>query len=166
MRSRILLPFLSVWVAAQPVRAADEVKPFAVPIEIRRFTLAEGLAFPKEFPDFLYAQLIEKLNAARVCRQVLGENEIPDPSLGESLVLEGKMLASKGAWYRGAGEKKITALVTFRRGSQTVFMKEITAGPNIFTRVSYEDENELWSAAALADRILKEVRAALKKIKR
>jgi|SRR5579871_104179 len=155
-----LLGFLAVY----PLLAQGVPKSKSITLEVRRFTLAEGVNFPKEFPDFLYALLIEKLTEAPIGAVVLGENELADPPGADTLVLEGKVLASKGAWYRGAGEKQIVTRVVFRRGADEIlFQKEVTAGPSVWTRVSYEDENELWSAAALADRIIKEVRAALKR---
>ena len=107
--------------------------------------------------------LTEKLRDAKLTTAVLGENELPDPPGIAYLALEGKMLAVRGAWYRGAGEKKLTAEVVLRRSTnETVFKKEISAGPSVWKRVSYEDENELWSAGALADRIVKEILIALK----
>jgi len=115
------------------------------------------VTLPKEFPDFLYALLTEKLQSAKLGNAVLGENEVLDPP-AKPWVLEGKMLAIRGAWYRGAGERALAAEVTLRRGpNETVFRKEISAAPSVWKRVSYPDENELWSAAALADRIVKEI---------
>lgn len=128
-------------------------------IELRRFSVSDGMTLPSEFPDFLYAVLVEKLAEARLPLAVLGENE-----LAGSMTLDGRMLAVRGAWYRGAGEKKLTAEVSLRRnGGEVLFRKEISAAPSVWKRVSYEDENELWSAAALADRIVKEIQAALKR---
>ena len=164
MRSYPFLYGLLVLSALCPGATAGDVRPKAAAIEIRRFTVAEGVSLPKELPDFLYALLVEKLEEAQLPAVILGENEMPDSPGPDPLVLEGRMLAARGAWYRGAGEKKLTAEVILRRGTaETVWKKVITAAPSVWTRVSYDDENELWSAAALAERIVKEIRSALKR---
>ncbi|MBZ5607513.1 MAG: hypothetical protein LAP38_04595 [Acidobacteriia bacterium] len=138
--------------------------PGRVALEVRRFRIAQSVVLPNEFQDFLYAQLLEKLKEAGLTDTVVGENEVADSPDGEALVLEGTMMKAEGAWYRGAGEKKLTAEITLRRSpDETVMEKEITAGPNLWTRASYPDENELWSAPALADRIVKEIRGARRK---
>jgi hypothetical protein len=163
MRRNRFLPLLLGLVALRPLAAAGDVKPKATNLEVQRFSVGEGVTLPKELPDFLYALLTEKLRDAKLTIAILGENELPDPPDPAALALEGKLLGARGAWYRGAGEKKLTAEVVLRRGSKdTIFKKELSAGPSVWTRVSYEDENELWSAAALADRIVKEIRDALK----
>lgn len=132
-------------------------------IEVRRFDFAPGVVYPPEFRDFLYTQLIQALEDSRQFAAILGENELPSAAEAESLVLEGTMQAARGAWYRGAGEKKLSAEIVLRRRSgEIIFKKQITASPSVWTRISYEDENELWSAAALANRIVKEVRGAIK----
>jgi len=162
MRARHFLYTSLLLLALCPLIEGSDAK--SKSIEVRRFTVIEGKAFPREFSDFLYTQLIEKLSEARLFDVILGENELPDQPDGGSLVLQGTMLEARGAWYKGAGEKKLTAEVILRRRSNgTVFKKPITAGPNVWTRVSYADENELWSAGALADRIVKEIRNSLKK---
>jgi len=164
MRCTRVLAVLFGCVALARLSSAGDAKPKPSAIELRRFSVAEGAAFPQEFPDFLYALLMEKLQEARLDAVILGENEVPDTAGSAILVLEGKMLAAKGAWYRGAGEKKLSAEVTLRSGTaRIVWKKDISAGPSVWTRVSYEDENELWSAAALADRIVKEIRTVLKR---
>ena len=100
---------------------------------------------------------------AKLPRRILGEKEVADPPGVDTVILEGKMLQAKGAWYKGSGEKKLTAEVTLRADTtKELFKKQISASPGFLTRVSYEDENELWSAAALAERIVKEIRSVLK----
>src|SRR5579872_2221504 len=160
MRLQSLGFVLVALAAVVPGRAAGKPDAAAA-IEVRRFAVPAGVTLPREFPDFLYALLIEKLHEAQLPLAVLGENEVAESPSSEPLVLEGQMLAVKGAWYRGAGEKKLTAEVVLRRGpAPPIVKKQVSAAPNVWTRVSYEDENELWSADALATRIVKEVQNA------
>jgi len=147
-------------VAPAAMLEGGSAAPAPATIQVRRFRIAESVVLPDEFQDFLYTYLLEKLKEARPTDIIAGENEVADAPGTEVLVLEGTILKSAGAWYRGAGERKLTAEITLRRGPNTTILdKQITSSPNMWTRVSYPDENELWSVPALADRVVKEIRA-------
>ncbi len=94
-------------------------------VEVKRFARAEGVELSPDFPDLLYAELRKELQKSGLFEQILGENEVVDPSDAErSLILEGNLLEfGKGSLAKaviigyGAGRRSLRARVTLRRRS-------------------------------------------------
>lgn len=94
-------------------------------LEVRHFTLAEGVELSPQFPDFLYAQLRQDFQKSGAFEQMLGENETVDAAdTANSLIVDGKLLEYKGGNKAkeyfvgfGAGRRVLKAHVTVLRRS-------------------------------------------------
>lgn len=135
-------------------------------IEVTHFSQEEGVELPPEFPDFLYAELVERLENLDLFVKIVGENEVVDPSEAESsLILQGTILEyGKGSvaktWLIGAGvgRRSLRVQVTLRRRSD----EEIVLDKEMKVR-SPKGRGEKVLAKVVAKKIAKEVRKLLRR---
>jgi hypothetical protein len=115
----IAVVFLTVWANAKDDKAKFKS------VEVKHFTLNEGVELPPEFKDFLYAELRADLQKKKVAEQLVGEDEVVDPAdAAQSVIIEGSVLEyKKGSLVKekligfGAGLRSLTAHVKVTRRS-------------------------------------------------
>jgi len=106
-------------------------------VEIKHFTRAEGVEVPPEIMDAIHSTLGKALQNSGVFEEILGENEVVDPSDADrSVILEGTVSeygygsGVKAALMPGwAGREKLRARIIVRRRSnnETLIDQEIDA---------------------------------------
>jgi hypothetical protein len=104
-------------------------------VEIKQFTRAEGVEVPPEIMDFIHLGLRGALQDSGVFEEILGEDEVVDPSDADrSVTLDGTVLeygkgsALKSSLMTGwAGREKLRARIIVRRRSnnETLIDQEI-----------------------------------------
>lgn len=106
-------------------------------VEIKHFTRAEGVEVPPEIMDAIHSALRGALQNTGVFEEILGEDEVVDPSDADrSVILEGTVLQyGKGSAVKArlmtgwAGREKLRARIIVRRRSnnETLIDHEIDA---------------------------------------
>src|SRR5947209_1797411 len=122
MRKSYLL-FLAICMLITLAGAKDQPKFKSV--EVKHFSLAEGVELPPQFSDYLYAELQADLQKKKVTEQLVGEDEVVDPAdASRSVILEGSVLEyKKGSVVKesligfGMGMRSLTAHVKLLRRS-------------------------------------------------
>jgi hypothetical protein len=85
--------------------AAKDAEPQFKTMEVKHFTLAEGVALPenidqREYLSLFYDQLREQLEKHKLAGQVLAEGAaVPDAEVADSIVVEGKIAEFKKAGH-------------------------------------------------------------------
>ena len=136
-------------------------------IEVKHFTLNEGVELPPEFKDYLYAELRAALQKKKLAEQLVGEDEVVDPAdVAQSLIIEGNVVEYKkgnavkegivtlavGASF-GAGARSLTTHVKVvrRNDNQAIIDKDLKV--KVPARAKPE-----WLARFLAKEITGEVK--------
>jgi uncharacterized protein DUF4410 len=122
MRTLCVL-FATVFLLTAAAIAKDQ--PRFKSVEIKHFSLAEGVELPPQFSDYLYAELRADLQKKKVTEQLVGEDEVVDAAdAPQSMILEGSVLEyKKGSLVKekligfGAGLRSLTAHVKLLRRS-------------------------------------------------
>jgi len=106
-------------------------------VEIKQFTRAEGVEVPPEIMDAIHSALRGALQGSGVFEEILGEDEVVDPSDADrSVILEGTVLEyGKGSALKSrlmtgwAGRERLRARIIVRRRSnnETLMDQEIDA---------------------------------------
>ncbi len=124
-----------ILVPALPARGAP---PRFKTIEVKHFTVAEGVSISADFVDFFYNGLRDALPRQKLAERIVEEGAtVPEAEAADSMVVEGVFTGyNKGGFGRGIGRVNVD-ITLYRRSDRSVikaFSAKIPFKPSPFNK--------------------------------